>query len=163
MPKLSLESRGPRQTQHIGALLGELAQGGDVFLLLGELGAGKTCLAQGVAKGLGVAGQVRSPSFILVGEHQGRLPLFHIDLYRLERIEEALALGLEEYFGSGGVCLVEWADRALSLMPEEHLMVRMRYLSPRRREIELVPEGLRYQQMVAALGRRLAQEEDQRE
>ncbi len=137
-------SRSPRQTQKLGASLGEAAQPGDVYLLVGELGAGKTCLAQGIARGLGIRGQVSSPSFVLMKEHQGRLLMYHIDLYRLERQAEMLDLGLESYFSASGLCVVEWAERLGRLMPEEYLLINISYQGDKERLIQLKAKGKRY-------------------
>lgn len=148
---LCLRSRSPQATQALGRKLGELAQPGDVLLLVGGLGMGKTCLAQGLARGLGIAEPVSSPSFVLLREYQGRLPLYHIDLYRLERQAEVADLGLDEYFYGPGVSAVEWADRALDLMPPERLLVEMEFVSARRRRFLLQPAGQRYLDLVAQL------------
>jgi len=131
--------------------LGRLALPGDVFLLIGSLGAGKTWLAQGIAQGLEVAEAAISPTFVLVREYQGSLPFFHVDLYRLETEAEVAALGLEEYLYGPGVCVVEWADRANSLMPPDNLTVRIEHLSPRRRKLRLEAHGERYERLLADL------------
>ena len=89
-------SNSPEQTQKLGMLIGELSMAGDVFLLVGELGAGKTCLTQGIAWGLGIDEYALSPTFVIMRELYGRLPLYHIDLYRLDDIEESLDLGLDD-------------------------------------------------------------------
>lgn len=114
---LELTSQSPEQTQKLGRRLGELALPGDVFLLTGKLGTGKTCLTQGIAWGLGIKEYALSPSFVIMRELYGRLPLYHIDLYRLDNIDESLDLGLDDYLYGKGVCVVEWADRALSILP----------------------------------------------
>jgi len=144
-------SRSPEQTRQLGQRLGELARPGDVVLLVGSLGTGKTCLTQGIAWGLGVVDYTASPSFVLVREHQGRLPLYHIDLYRLERVAEVADLGLDDYLYGSGMCVVEWADRALNLMPPEHLLIELTYLSPRRRRLCLEPQGQRYSELLGEL------------
>lgn len=144
-------SRSPEQTRQFGQRLGELAQPGDVVLLVGSLGTGKTCLTQGIAWGLGVVGYTASPSFVLMREYQGRLPLYHIDLYRLEKIAEVADLGLDDYLYGRGMCVVEWADRALTLMPPEHLLIELTYLSPRRRRLCLEPQGQRYHDLLSEL------------
>jgi tRNA threonylcarbamoyladenosine biosynthesis protein TsaE len=103
-------------------------------LLVGGLGAGKTCLSQGIARGLGIKGYVMSPSFVLVREHrEGRLPLYHLDFYRLQSIEELQDLGLDDYFYGQGVCIVEWAEKGLSLLPSGHLMVNIEIAGQDRR------------------------------
>lgn len=124
---LSLVSHGPEGTQEIGRLLGRGAGPGDVFLLTGALGAGKTCLTQGIAWGLGVEGYARSPTFVLVTRYKGRLTLHHIDLFRVQDSPEAWDLGLEEYLAGGDVCVVEWADRAAEVFPQESTWIALDY------------------------------------
>ena len=103
-------TRNADETQALGAALGQAAEAGDVILLQGPFGAGKTTLVQGLARGLGVEDQVTSPSFVIACEYQGRVPLYHIDLYRVEQMDETTLEALAEYFGSDGVCAVEWPD-----------------------------------------------------
>lgn len=126
MTALTLATRGPDDTAAIGATLGQLVAAGDVLLLRGNLGAGKTRLTQGLARGLGIAQDVTSPTFILVNEYRsGRLPLYHIDLYRIAGDVEADALGLDEYFFGEGVTVVEWPDRAPGALPDEYLAIEL--------------------------------------
>lgn len=155
---LRLVSRSAEQTQRLGEYLGKLAQAGDVFLLVGELGSGKTCLAQGIARGLGVQQYVSSPSFVLIREHQGRVPFYHVDFYRLHRMDEIADLGLDDYFSGRGVCVVEWADRGMALLPEEHLLVTMEHVSEGERAITIEPRGERYVSMLSALNSMLEKE-----
>jgi tRNA threonylcarbamoyladenosine biosynthesis protein TsaE len=155
MTKSKLISRSPEQTQQLGMRLGELVQAGDVLLLTGNLGSGKTCLTQGIAWGLGVKEYAFSPSFVLIREYTGRLPLYHIDFYRLDRIEEIADLGLDEYLYGRGICVVEWADKGLALMPEEHLLISLGYLSETERSLTFEPKGHRYIEMLASLGTEL--------
>ncbi len=136
------------ETRRIGAWLGELARPGDVFLLQGGLGAGKTALTQGIAAGLGVREVPSSPTFTLVNEYRGRLPLYHIDLYRLEREVEIEQLGLEEYLFDEGVTVVEWPERDWAVWPRERLVVRLEYVGPTRRRLRLEPVGERYEELV---------------
>ena len=124
---LSLETKGPEQTRSLGFVLGLRARPGDVFLLSGPLGAGKTCLTQGIALGLGIEGYVRSPTFVLMTRHTGRLILHHIDLYRIGSPEEAWDLGLDEQVFGSGVCVIEWAERAEELLPEDALWLEFSY------------------------------------
>ncbi len=128
--------------------MGKLAQRGDVFLLTGKLGAGKTCLTQGIAWGLGVQEYARSPTFVLVTEYQGRLHLYHIDLYRPESVEEILDLGLDDYLYGEGVCVVEWADKALDALPREHLLIGISNSSEEKRTLRLEPQGERYESLL---------------
>jgi len=152
MNRFELISYSPEQTQKLGMRIGELSLPGDVFLLVGELGAGKTCLTQGIAWGLGIEEYALSPSFVIMRELYGRLPLYHIDLYRLDRIEESMELGLDDYFYGQGICVVEWAEKALSILPREHLLIKISYLSDTGRSFQMEPGGQRYLEIVAQLG-----------
>jgi tRNA threonylcarbamoyladenosine biosynthesis protein TsaE len=138
-----LVSKSPEETQALGRLLGQAAAPGTLVLLTGELGAGKTCFSQGVAAGLGVRDQVTSPTFLLAAEYRGRLPLYHLDLYRIESPEEAEGLDLDRFLGESGVTLVEWAERAPSLWPEERLTIVSRHMSEGERELTLDASGPR--------------------
>ena len=153
MESLKLNSHSPEQTQLLGSYLGELAQKADVFLLVGELGTGKTCLIQGIARGLDVKEYAFSPSFVILREYHGRLPLYHIDFYRLDQIEEITDLGLEEYFYGNGVCVVEWAEKGLQVIPPDNLLITIRYIpaSQTGRSICLKPQGERYYELINQL------------
>ena len=151
MSVISLTSDSPEETQRLGRRLGELASPGDVFLLVGELGAGKTCLTQGIAWGLGTEEYALSPSFVIMRELHGRLPLYHIDLYRLDTIEESIDLGLDDYLYGEGVCVVEWAEKALSILPEKRLLIRIGYLSDTGRSFAIEPHGQRYLELAEQL------------
>jgi len=148
---LDLISHSPEQTQKIGVCIGELALPGDIFLLVGRLGTGKTCLTQGIAWGLNIKEYTLSPSFVIIRELYGRLPLYHIDLFRLDHVEEIEELGLDDYLYGKGVCVVEWAEKGLSLLPTEHLLIQIDYLSDTERSFRLEPRGERYLEIVAQL------------
>ena len=120
-----LQSAGPDHTHELGRRLGAAAGPGTVLALIGPLGAGKTQLTKGVAEGLGVTGVVNSPTFVLMNEHHGRLLLYHVDAYRLEDPEEAIATGLLDDRQAGGVTVVEWADRLSGSLPVDRLEIRM--------------------------------------
>ena len=122
-----LLSHSPDETRDIGRSLGQAAQAGDIFLLTGSLGAGKTCLTQGIAWGLGVEGYARSPTFVIATRYRGRLTLHHVDLFRIRDSDEAWDLGLEEYLYGDDVCVVEWADRAAELFPQESLWIGLEF------------------------------------
>ena len=124
---LLIRSTRAEFTQDLGRTIGEQASAGDVILLTGELGTGKTCLTQGIALGLGVEGYVRSPTFVLMTRHHGRLTLHHVDLYRMNSPGEAWDLGLDEQLFGEGVCVIEWADRASELFPEDCLWIGLDY------------------------------------
>jgi tRNA threonylcarbamoyladenosine biosynthesis protein TsaE len=151
MKSLELITHSPEQTQELGKRLGKIALAGDVVLLVGKLGAGKTCLTQGIAWGLGIKEYAASPSFVLVRELYGRLPLYHIDFYRLENPEEIAELGLDEYFYGKGVSVVEWAEKALELLPPENLLTEMEYVAENERRLHLKASGQRYREMLAQL------------
>jgi tRNA threonylcarbamoyladenosine biosynthesis protein TsaE len=156
MECLRLDSHSPEQTQLLGSDLGELARKGDIFLLVGDLGTGKTCLVQGIAHGLAVQEYAFSPSFVIVREYGGRLPLYHIDLYRLDRIEDIADLGLEEYLFGNGICVVEWAEKGMQLMPTESLLISLQYIpaSDMSRSIRLTAQGSRYRELTEELAAR---------
>jgi len=151
MNQFELISHSPYKTRRLGSHIGRLALAGDIFLLVGSLGAGKTCLTQGIARGLGIKEYTPSPSFVLIREFYGRLPLYHIDLYRLDHIEEIADLGLDDYLYGSGVCVIEWAEKGLSLIPEEHLLIEMSFLGDTERRLNFKPCGQRYVEMVTKL------------
>jgi tRNA threonylcarbamoyladenosine biosynthesis protein TsaE len=151
-----LHSRGPAETRRIGARLGRLLQPGDVLLLQGELGSGKTVLAQGIGQGLAVREPVKSSSYVLLNEYHGRLTVYHADLFRLDDPGQVAELALEEV-AAPGVLLVEWPERAWEELPPEHLLVRIEEGSARpgpsgsRRRLSFVPQGSRYEELAQLL------------
>lgn len=124
---LHLVSHSPNDTRAIGRVIGESALPGNVILLIGPLGAGKTCLTQGIAWGLGISEYTRSPTFVIMTQYKGRLSLFHIDLFRIDSNMEVQDLGIDEYINSTGVCVVEWADRAIEFFPQKSMLIEMDY------------------------------------
>jgi len=146
--KLTLISRSPGETRRLGAFIGKLALPGDNIFLTGNLGAGKTCLTRGIARGLGITDYVLSPSYVLVRELHGRLPLYHVDLYRLDRLEEISELGLDDYFYGKGVSVIEWAEKGLPLLPTDCLLIELEYISDNERRLHLKPHGPRYREML---------------
>ena len=143
------------QTRQLGETLGSLLQPGDFISLHGDLGSGKTCLAGGVGNGLGVTGRVKSPTFTLINEYEGKIPLFHMDAYRLDQPEEIEDLGYEHYFYGPGATLVEWAGIIESYLPECRLDITIvrSPVSEEERVIELVPHGKRHEQLVREMMR----------
>ncbi|HLJ82532.1 MAG TPA: tRNA (adenosine(37)-N6)-threonylcarbamoyltransferase complex ATPase subunit type 1 TsaE [Ktedonobacterales bacterium] len=115
---LTLQSTSAEETRRLGILLGGMLAAGDVVLLTGDLGAGKTAFTQGIGAGLGVTSMINSPTFTILKEYAGRVPLYHFDLYRIEDPDELPALGFEDYFGGDGVCVVEWAERGEHSEPD---------------------------------------------
>lgn len=149
---LSLESSGPEETRAIGERLGALLVAGDVVLLQGQLGAGKTTFVQGIARGMGFEGSVSSKSFVLLGEYAGRVKLYHADLYRLEDPEQVLDLALDE-ISADGALVVEWPERAMETLSPERLLVRFQVTSEDSRVLVLEPKGERAMALSAGLGR----------
>lgn len=134
--------KGTAQTQRFAGCLANLLQPGDFLALEGDLGAGKTTFTQGLGRGLGISQVVNSPTFTIIKEYQGRLPLYHMDVYRVG--DDADSLGLDDYFFGEGVCVVEWASLIEDVLPEERLTVFLRTEGAEERTIELVPMGARY-------------------
>lgn len=134
MTEERIDSASPEETRAAGRRLGETLGPGDVVALTGELGAGKTCFIQGLVSGLGVTVQATSPTFVLVNEYRGRLPVHHVDAYRTSSLTELMELGLLELFDGDGVTVVEWADKLEPLLPARAIRVRLEGLGaePRR-------------------------------
>lgn len=132
----------PRETESFGRTIGTVLRGGDVLALVGELGAGKTALVRGIVAGLGGSvSAVTSPTFMLMHEYPGRLPLIHLDLYRLQRASEAEAIGLTACFSDETVTAIEWADRFPDLLPADRLDVHLVHRTPRTRMARLAARG----------------------
>jgi tRNA threonylcarbamoyladenosine biosynthesis protein TsaE len=154
---LQLVSTSPEATRAFATRLAGAAEAGDVVCLWGELGAGKTVFAKGFGAGLGVIDTISSPSFVLMGEYAGRLPLFHIDLYRLASAQEAVDGGLLDDRQSTGVVLIEWPDRLGSALPEDRLDVRIEGGADDPRTLRLEAHGAlgeRYREAARAAGAR---------
>ena len=140
---MNVVSRSPEETQALGVRLGVRLGRGDVVACIGPLGAGKTCFLQGLARGLGVTTAVTSPTFVLVNEYRGRVPVHHVDAYRTASLTELVDLGLEEMLHGDGVTIVEWADKLLPLLPPRTITVSIEGLGDEPRRIELAgPEEL---------------------
>jgi tRNA threonylcarbamoyladenosine biosynthesis protein TsaE len=148
-------SRSPAETQALAARLAAWLAPGDIIALHGELGSGKTEFVHGLARGLGVPAEVpvASPSFTLAHEYPGRVPLTHLDLYRLEDQPTELLPDLEEYLGGGQVVAVEWARRLGPLLPADYLEVNLIILSESERRLTFTGHGSRSRELVARLGR----------
>ena len=149
---LDFISHSPAQTLRLGARLGNLVQAGDIICLEGDLGTGKTCLAQGIGRGMGITQPITSPTFTLVAEYQPastKAVLYHIDLYRLATpIEEAWAFGLDEYLLGDGVCVIEWAERIEDALPTERLWIALRHLDASKRSITMSAQGQHYDKLL---------------
>ena len=148
---IKIVTKTPQELTYLGERLAVFLQAGDIIALDGELGAGKTTLSQGIAKGLGVTELVNSPTFTLIHEYRsGRLPFYHFDVYRLKKAEELEDLGYEDYFYGDGVTVVEWAEMIEAYLPEEYLHLVISHV-PEGREIALLARGQRYETLVEEL------------
>jgi tRNA threonylcarbamoyladenosine biosynthesis protein TsaE len=132
---ISTHSR--KQTILLGERIGRSLKPNDIVALSGELGAGKTTLVQGIAKGLGIKDWVTSPTFTIINEFKGSINLYHVDLYRIEKMEEALEVEIEEYFTKGGVTVIEWSEKIRPLLPAGMIDIRIKMLSENDREFEI--------------------------
>jgi tRNA threonylcarbamoyladenosine biosynthesis protein TsaE len=143
-------SHSTADTRSVGEHLGRLLDAGDIVCLYGELGSGKTVLCQGLAKGLGVTSEraVRSPSFVLIHRYQGRVPVYHVDLYRLDGATDIADIGLRELLGGDGVAVIEWADKLDASAPPERLDIILEHQTEETRVITMHPQGARYRQLV---------------
>ena len=138
MENLSINLKSPEITAIFGISLGKLAEAGDVICLDGDLGSGKTTLTQAIAKGLNIPSEyyVTSPSFNIFHEYHGRIPLYHMDFYRLHSSEDVLEMGLDEYFHLDGLTVIEWSKKALDLLPEDRLSIHLKTIEEDARQAE---------------------------
>lgn len=141
------------ETINIGEKLGRGLQAGDVLALFGDLGAGKTTFTKGIARGLGLAADVHSPTFTLIHEHPGPIPLYHVDLYRLTSEEEVDTLGIDEYIYGDGVTIIEWADRMKSLLPPGRLDIELKLKGEMDREMIFETDSPRLQAVIEELAK----------
>ncbi|HCG98807.1 MAG: tRNA (adenosine(37)-N6)-threonylcarbamoyltransferase complex ATPase subunit type 1 TsaE [Candidatus Aquicultor primus] len=146
---LTVITHSPEETWELARKLAPMLTKGDFISLSGDLGAGKTVFAKGLAVGLGIDEPVTSPTFTIIKEYEGKLPLFHFDVYRLASAEELEELGADEYFYGEGVSVVEWGDRVEEILPEERLSIRiLRPVDEDLRQIEVTPHGERWKKQV---------------
>ena len=149
---LKLTTKSVEETSKIGEQLGELLNKGNIVCLSGDLGAGKTAFTKGIAKGLGVEDYVTSPTYTIINEYEGRLPLYHFDVYRLNNVEEMYELGYEEYFFGDGVVVLEWADIVRDIIPGERLWITiLNTKGDNSREIIMEPTGKAYDKIVKGM------------
>lgn len=150
---MQIISESPAQTKGLGKKIASFLKEGDVIALFGELGSGKTTLAQGIISALGIGeSYIISPTFVLIREYKGEFKVFHLDLYRLNYIEELFELGYEDYFYSPkGVSLIEWAQKAKSLLPKNYLKIELLNRTETSRLIKISAVGSRFKKQLAAL------------
>lgn len=151
--KATFSTNSQEETRALGKLIGSKLKAGDIIALTGKLGSGKTCFVQGIADGLGISpdNYVRSPSFVIMNIYKGAIPLYHIDLYRLQNGEEIQDMGLDEYIFGDGVSVIEWAEKALYLFKDTSLNVEFYYEDENRRRISMTGNGNRWGAVFEAL------------
>ena len=147
------ESGSPEETETAGVALGELLAAGDIVALSGELGGGKTCFVRGVVAGASpaAAAMVASPTFAILNEYPGTVPILHYDCYRLQGADDAQELGLLDHLGGSCICLLEWPERISGVIPEDHLAISFQWLDEEKRRITLQARGERSAQILSIL------------
>ena len=144
--KEAFTTNSPEETIDLGRKIGKLLKQGNVVALIGNLGVGKTVIANGLCCGLGVKEDyITSPTYTIINQYDGRIPVYHIDLYRLKDSSELYNLGWDEYIYGHGVCVIEWADRAAEMLSEEYLMINIEVTGEKRRKITLQAKGKSYE------------------
>ena len=152
---VEIESVRPEDTHELGRILGQHARPGDIFLLTGDLGAGKTTLTQGILWGMGSDDYVRSPTFVLATEYEAKMPLHHVDLYRIDGLDQMDELGLDELVEDGGVVVVEWAEKAAELFPVGRLQVNIQRLSDDSRRLAVTSTSAEYDRFLEVVSHRV--------
>ena len=135
--RMKIITENEKETLELAAAFAGTLETGNVVALFGELGSGKTVFARGIARALGITEKITSPTFILINEFHGSIPLYHMDLYRMDSIQEIQDIGVEDYFYGDGICVVEWAEKLGELYPENAIRVRLKHLGDTNREIEI--------------------------
>lgn len=148
---LKVKTNSAKETEKLGRLIGESLVGGEIIAMTGDLGAGKTTMTKSLAKGLDIDEHITSPTFTIVNEYDGRLKLFHFDVYRIDYIEEMYDLGYEEYFYSGGVCIIEWANLIEEILPKDIINIEISALDEYTREIVISGKGEKFDHIVKEL------------
>ena len=150
---LTIITKSPEETKNLGKEVSKLTKPGDLLAFYGELGVGKTCFIQGISQGLKVKDYVTSPSFTIINEYQGKIPIYHFDLFRLDNAEEILELGYKEYFYGEGLTVIEWAGKIEQLLPKEHLEIEIKFKDRYQRTISFIPQGDRFNKFLEELNR----------
>ena len=135
-----------QETREIGFKLGKLLKPGSIVCLIGDLGAGKTTMTQSLAEALEVDDYITSPTFTIVNQYEGKMPLYHFDVYRIGCSEEMYDIGFEEYINGDGVCIIEWANIIEDILPDEYLKIELNY-KDMGREMTLIPYGEEYEKI----------------
>ena len=141
-------SHSEEETKKIGKKIGKKLKKGDLVGLYGELGSGKTVFAKGIASGLKSKAQVKSPSFTIINEYRGEYTIYHIDLYRIDRADDLIKLGFDDYFYGNGVCVIEWAEKISDYLPPKGFDVHINILDETTREIKVLPRNQLHKDLV---------------
>lgn len=143
---IHIETHDIEDTIKLGNIIGTILKAGDVVALIGQLGSGKTHMVKGIAEGQGIEGRkvVTSPSYVLVKQYEGRVPIYHFDAYRLESSEEMFDIDCIDYFWGNGISIVEWADKVIDCLPDEHIKITLKSISQTSRDINVSCKGERY-------------------
>jgi tRNA threonylcarbamoyladenosine biosynthesis protein TsaE len=146
---MEIISGSTQKTLDIGKQISKKLKKGDIICLFGDLGSGKTVLTKGISLGLGVGeDKVTSPTFVILRQHEGKFPIYHFDLYRLNSPEDILDLGYEEYLFDEGISVIEWADKLGGLLPKEFLKIRLRVIGENKRKIMIAAQGKRHKKLL---------------
>ncbi len=149
---MEIRINGLKETEDFGIKLGKLLEPGDIVCLNGELGAGKTTMTKSIGIGLGVEEYITSPTFTLINQYRGRMPVYHFDVYRLENVEELYDLGFDEYFFGNGVCIIEWAEKIERMLPEDRLVIDIKNgKNIDERTLHISGHGPRYEELIKEL------------
>jgi tRNA threonylcarbamoyladenosine biosynthesis protein TsaE len=154
---MHVETNDAEETIELGRLIGSLFQAGNVIALMGQLGSGKTCLVKGIAEGLGVKDRkaVTSPSFVLVKQYTGTMPIYHFDAYRMKSPDEMYDIDCVEFFWGNGVSIVEWADKVMECLPDEFIKIAIRTINQTSREIRISCKGGKYKNFMKEVKRKI--------
>ena len=150
---LTIITKNPEETKNLGKEISKIIKPGDLLAFYGELGAGKTCFIQGISLGLEVKDYVTSPSFTIINEYQGKIPIYHFDLFRFDNAEEILELGYEEYFYGEGLIVIEWAEKIERFLPKEHLKIDIKFKDCYERTISFISQGDRFDKFLKELSK----------
>jgi len=151
MKGFSFSSNSASQTMRFAKRLSHFLKKGDVLGFVGNLGSGKTTFIKGLAKGLGFKNKINSPSFVVLKIYRKNIALYHFDLYRLKSLKDLEDIGYEDFVSDSGICVIEWADRAKTLLPKDYLKIRIEIIGEGRRLIKLTGYGKRYRNLIKKL------------
>lgn len=152
MNKLEIKLTNLEETEKFGIRLGELLKSGDILCLNGDLGAGKTTMTKSIGIGLGVEEYITSPTFALINEYRGRVPVYHFDVYRLDNVDELYDLGFDEYFYGKGVCIIEWAEKIEKMIPKDRIVINIKKgNTENERVLHISGFGKRYEELIKEL------------